>query len=98
MKWLLKAIFSGIKFLINAILLPLNILISALFPSVNSVVGYVNGFFNWIEQFVLWVKSWIPLPQEFWTIFVAVIVAYYTVPLVVHTIKLILAWYDTLKP
>lgn len=98
MKLIIKVIFSAVKLLINLILLPLDLLINSVAPDLTNVISSVNGFFTYITDAILWVKSWLPFYDIFWTSLVAVLVFKYTVPMITHIIKLILAWYDKLKP
>lgn len=98
MKYLIKAFFKVIKLLINLILLPLDLLIQNVAPDLSNIISSVNGFFTYITDAILWVKSWLPFYDIFWTSLVAVLVFKYTVPMITHLIKLVLAWYDTLKP
>lgn len=98
MKLIIKVIFNAIQTLINLILLPLDLLIQNYAPDLSGVISNVTNFFDYVTDAVLWVKSWLPFTTAFWTILVAVLVFKYTIPLITHIIKVILAWYDTLKP
>lgn len=98
MKFLIKALFKVIKLLINLVLLPLNLLVQNVFPDTANLISNVNSFFTKITEGVLWVKSWLPFTDTFYIILVSVLVFKFTVPLIVHTIKLVVKWYNALKP
>lgn len=95
---ILKGIFKLIISLVDLILSPIDLLINSSLPAVATGLNYVSGFFNYILQFIPYLCSWLNLPQ----IFIDLVIGYWTfklsVPLVVRTIKLALAWYDKLKP
>lgn len=98
MKIIIKVIFKAIKILINAVLLPLNLLINSMMPDVADAISSINGFFSYITDACLWVKSWLPFYDWIWTLLVSVLIFKISVPAVAHIIKLVLAWYDKLKP
>lgn len=98
MKLIVRVIFKAIKLLINLVLLPLDLLVQSVAPDLTDIIASVNGFFTYITDAILWVKSWLPFTSLFWTLLASVLVFKYTVPMITHAIKVILAWYDTLKP
>lgn len=98
MKLIVKVLFSAVKALINLVLLPIDTIVHALMPDLSGAISQINSFFSYITDAILWVKSWLPFATSFWTILTAVLVFRYTVPLAVHGIKTVVAWYDTLKP
>lgn len=98
MKLIVKVIFKAVKALITIVLTPLDLLVNSVAPDISSLISNVNGFFSYITTAILWVKSWLPFTTAFWTILAGVLVFKYTVPMITHTIKTIIAWYDTLKP
>lgn len=95
---ILKGIFSLVIGLVELLLLPIDALINTALPSVATGLNYISNFFNYILGFIPWILSWFHLP----TIFVELIIAYWTfkltIPLAVHTVKLALEWYDKIKP
>lgn len=98
MKWLIKVIFKAVKLLLTAILTPLNLIINQFMPGVADIISQINGFFTAITNGVLWVKSWLPFTSAFYTILVSVLTFSIMVPLLTHSIKVIVAWYNKLKP
>lgn len=98
MKFVIKVIFKALKILIRGVMLPINVIVGEFFPDVAEVVGMVNLFFQNITSGILWVKSWLPFTTGFYTTLVAIITFRLTVPLLVHGIKLLIKWYNVLKP
>ena len=95
---ILKGVFSLIISLVNLLLSPIDLIIKNAFPTISSGLEYISSFFNWVANIVPWAVSWFGLP----TAIITLVVGYYTfkltVPLMVHTVKLALKWYDKLKP
>lgn len=98
MKFLIKVIFKAVKLLITLITAPLDLLIKGLLPDISHGLSQVASFFDWLTDFVGYVLSWLPFTSSFYVFLIACLVFYYTIPLVAHTIKLIVAWYNALKP
>lgn len=98
MKFLIKAVFKVVKLMINLILLPLDLIIDGFLPELDTIIQYVNSFFTWLFDFIVWVLSWLPFSQTFYAILGAVLIFKFMVPFSAHTIKLVLKWYRTLVP
>lgn len=96
-KAIIKGIFKLIISLVNLILLPIDSLISNYLPSVSSAIDMVSAFFNWVSNLIPWGISWFGLSSTTITLFVAYTTFELTVPLLVHTIKLAIKWYNSLK-
>ena len=98
---MIKAIISGIfkliLSLVNLILLPIDTLISTYLPSVSDALDMVSSFFNWVSNLLPWGISWFGLSSTTIALFVAYTTFELTVPLLVHTIKLAIKWYNSLK-
>lgn len=94
---ILMGIFKLIISLVDILLKPIDVLIGNFFPSLTSGLSYVSGFFNWLCGLVPWSISWFGLDNEILAFYVAYLTFELTVPLLVHTVKLCLAWYDKLK-
>ena len=96
-KAIINGIFNLVLGLVDVILSPIDSLISQFLPGISDVLNYIGQFFNYILQFIPWLCSWLHLPS--WLI--SFVIAYYvfklTVPLLVHTVKLALSWYNRLK-
>lgn len=94
---ILTGIFSLIIGLVNTILLPIEAIISNYIPSLDSAFSMVAMLFENLVNFIPWVISWTGLNSTI----IGLIVSYFTfkltVPFLVHTIKLAIAWYDKLK-
>lgn len=83
--------------LVNILFIPIDSLINNFMPTISSGIDYINQFFAYILQFIPWVMSWFNLPLPF----LQLILSYYTfkltVPLLVHTVKLAISWYEKIK-
>lgn len=95
---LLKGIFSIIITLVNVLLTPIDAAINAALPSVASAISFVGNFFSWVLGFIPFICSWLNLPQWFVTFIIGYWTFKLTVPLIIHTVKLAIAWYDKIKP
>ncbi len=95
---LLQGIFSLIIALVNIILSPIDLLINQFLPGLGTAFSYITNFFNYLGSVVSWVISYTGVSSELLTIIVDLIVFIYTVPYMIHAIKLALKWYNTLKP
>lgn len=84
---LVQVLLSGVDAVINQFL-----------PSVGDAINMVSSLFNSVLSYIPWVMSWIGLNTTVVTIVVAVITFQLTVPILIHTIKLAIKWYDKLKP
>lgn len=96
-KAIINGIFKLIMALVNVLLMPIDLLIEQFLPDVSTAIDYVTSFFDYIGDFIPFVISYTGLNQfvlnAIYTIFVFIL----TVPLMVHVIKLALAWYNKLK-
>lgn len=94
---IINGIFTLVLGLVDLILTPIDSLIESFLPALSDVLNYIGQFFNYILQFIPYICSWLHLP----TFLVDFVIAYYifklSVPLLVHTIKLAISWYDRLK-
>lgn len=99
---MIKAIISGIFKLIiglvNLLLLPIDTLISKFLPSLADGLDKVSAFFNWAAGLIPWGISWFGFDDTVIALFVAYTTFELTVPLMVHTTKLAISWYNKLKP
>lgn len=98
---MIKAIISGvfklIISLVNIILSPIDILISQFLPGLDTALSYISNFFDYIGGIVPWVISYTGINQIVLNSIIDIYVFILTVPIMVHTIKLALAWYNKLK-
>ena len=95
---LLTGIFNLIIGLVNALLSPIDALIQQFIPDLATGLSYISNFFDYIGNFISFILSWFHLPTPFITLIVAYWTFKLTVPLLVHTVKLAISWYDKLKP
>ena len=94
---ILTGIFNVVIALVNTLLIPIESIISQFIPGLDSAFEMVGMLFENLVMFIPWVISWTGLNSTI----IGLIVSYFTfrltVPLLVHTIKLALSWYDKLK-
>lgn len=94
---LLSGIFKLIINLVNLLLMPIDLIIEQFLPGLDEGLSFVSGLFNWIGDLMPWAISWFGLSPAIIALFVAFVTFELTVPLMVHTVKLAIAWYDKLK-
>lgn len=97
-KALLSGIFKLIISLVNLLLLPIDTLISNYLPSLSEALEYITQFFEKIGELIPFAISYFGLNTIVLSIIVAIMTFILTVPLLVNTVKLALAWYNKLKP
>lgn len=94
---IINGIFNLVLGLVDIILIPIDSAIETFLPGVSTALSYIGQFFNYILQFIPYICSWLHLP----TFLIDFVIAYFTfkltVPLLVHTVKLAISWYDKLK-
>ena len=95
---LLTGIFKLVISLVNLLLAPIDAIIEQFLPSVSDGLSYVSGFFNWVGNLLPWGVSWFGLDSTIIALFVSYMTFELTVPIMVHTVKLAIKWYDKLKP
>ena len=96
-KAIINGIFNLVLGLVDIVLAPIDALITQFIPGLSDILTYIGKFFNYILQFIPWVCSWFHLPSWLITFVIAYYVFKLTVPLLVHSVKLALSWYDRLK-
>ena len=97
-KAIISAIFKLIISLVSVLLMPIDALIEQFLPNIAEALDYISGFFDFIGSSIAFVMSYTGLNQFVLIIIIDIITFILTVPLMVHTIKLALAWYNKLKP
>ena len=99
---MIKAIISGIFklviSLVNLLLLPIDTLIEKFLPSLADGLDKVSAFFAWVSGLIPWGISWFGFDDVVIGLFVAYTTFELTVPVLVHTTKLAITWYNKLKP
>lgn len=95
---LLTGIINLIVSLVSTIFTPIDNLITTLLPGLSDAFTAIGSFISVCIGGVGWVIDALGIPSEL----LALIVSYYTfkltVPLIIHTVKLAIKWYDKLKP
>lgn len=95
---LFSFLFDLVINLVNLLLSGVDAVIEQFLPQVSDAINMVSALFTQILSLIPWVMSWMGLNTVVVGIVVGVITFELTVPLVVHTIKLAIRWYDKLKP
>lgn len=99
---MIDAIVNGLlNFLMATIDLfvsPINDVISGNFPEVLDVVALIGNFITYVSNFFTWILSWINIPHSVFQLGYFTAFACVLVPVLLHTIKLGLAWYRKLMP
>lgn len=95
---ILTGIFKLVISLVNVLLVPIDNIIASALPELGEAIDFVAQYFSFLANLLPWVMSWIGLSTIVLELFVAYITFKLTVPLLVHTIKLSIKWYDKLKP
>ena len=96
-KALISGIFKMIISLVSIILSPIDALIAQFLPGLDNALSYISNFFDYISNIVPWVVSYMGINELVLNGIIDISVFILTVPLMVHTIKLALAWYNKLK-
>lgn len=94
---IIQGIFNLVIGLVNTLLYPIDALINATMPAISSALSYVSGFFQWLSNLLPWAISWFGLDSSIILLLVGYLTFKYTAPLIIHTIKLALKWYNKLK-
>lgn len=97
-KSIISGIFKLVIGLVNLLLSPIDALISKFLPSLSEGLDKVSAFFNWVSGLIPWGISWFGFDDAVIALFVAYTTFELTVPFMVHTTKLAVAWYNKLKP
>lgn len=95
---ILGALLDLVIFLVNLLLLPIDLLINEYLPSVSVGIQYINDLFDYILQLIPYILSWFNIPPLFIQLVVSYWVFRLTLPYIVHTVKLALAWYNKIIP
>lgn len=95
---ILSGIMNLIIGLINLLLYPIDALIETALPSLSSALSAVGSFFTVALQSIGWVISLTGISSSVISLVVAYYVFKLTVPMLFYLIKLVLAWYNRLKP
>lgn len=90
-------IIDIVMYLCDLLLAPIDILIENYMPSIDGVLDYVTEFFQYILGFIPYILSWFKLPDFFIEFVIAFWVLKLNLPLVIHTTKLAIAWYNQMK-
>lgn len=93
----LNGVFNLVIGLVNVILLPLDTLIQTTIPGFSEVLNYVENLITMLLGFFPWILSWFNIPLVVLTWVASYYIAKFTLTLLIHPIKLALAWWRTLK-
>ena len=96
-KAIINGIFNLVLSLVDVILMPIDSAIETFLPALDSSLNYIAQFFNYILEFIPYICSWLHFPSFLIDFLIAYYIFKLTVPLIVHTVKLAISWYDKLK-
>lgn len=91
-------VFKIIIKLVSLLLTPIDNLISQFLPGLDDAFTMIGNLVQQISNVVPWVMSWMGVSSLVVSLLVSYLTFKMSVPLVVHTIKLAIKWYDKLKP
>lgn len=95
---LLMGIFKIIISLVSLLLTPIDNLISQFLPGLDDAFTMIGNLVQQLCNVVPWVMSWLGVSSLVVSLLVSYLTFKMSVPIVVHTVKLALKWYDKLKP
>lgn len=95
---LLMGVFKIIISLVSLLLTPIDNLIAQFLPGLDDAFTMIANLVQQICNVVPWVMSWMGVSSVVVSLLVSYLTFKMSVPIVVHTIKLALKWYDKLKP
>lgn len=98
MKVIVTTIVRFLMTLIGSLLGPLESIVLSELPGLTGFNNMVVGFINWLSNFVVWAFSWLPFSTGFYTMLFLYFSFTLTIPLIVHTLKLIIQWWHALAP
>lgn len=96
-KFLISGIFKIVISLVSVLLAPIDELISQFLPNLSNALDYISKFFDYIGEIVPFVISYLGINEIVLNAFIDITVFVLSVPLMVNTMKLALAWYNKLK-
>lgn len=95
---LFNALFELVINLVNILLSPIDLLIQAAFPDLSQILSAINAMFSLVLQGLGWVIGLTMLPPVAFQILLLYYTFKLTVPLAISSIKLVIRWYNALKP
>lgn len=95
---LLMGIFKIIISLVNLLLTPIDTLISQFLPGLDNAFAMIGSLVQQLCNIIPWVMSWLGVSSVVISLLVSYLTFKMSVPIVVHTVKLAIKWYDKLKP
>ena len=94
---LLQGVLNLVSFLINILLTPIDNFISTNLPTISGALSSVDYLINECIKYIGLVISYSGITSSTINIIIPLIVFLYTVPLLVHGIKLSIKWFKTLR-
>lgn len=91
-------VFKIIISLVSLLLTPIDNLIAQFLPGLDDAFTMIGNLVQQLCNVVPWVMSWMGVSSVVVSLLVSYLTFKMSVPIVVHTIKLALKWYDKLKP
>lgn len=94
---ILQGVLSIIIYLVNILLVPIDTIISLYIPSLHEAFNLLNNFIDLLIEYIGFVISYTGLTFTTISYIIIIYTFIYTVPLLVHGIKLSIKWYKALK-
>ena len=97
---MIRVIIIGVlrllSLILNVILYPINLILETAVPSVENVFTHINEFFSTIENYALFGLSYTGIQPAYIQVMTILLIAIITIPMLVHALKLIARWWETL--
>lgn len=94
---LLQGVLNLVMFLINILLAPIDQIIAYYIPTLDDAFSLINSYIDKLIEYSGFVVSYSGLTTTTINIIIVLLVFYYTVPLMIHGIKLSIKWFKTLR-
>lgn len=95
---LFSKIFDFIISFVNLLLSPIDLIINQFLPDLSTALGYVNSMINLALNSISYVVSLTMLNPDLVAALYAYVLFLITVPITIRSIKLVIKWYNILKP
>lgn len=95
---ILNGLLDFVISLISVLLAPIDLLITNNIPAFADILQSFGDFISTILGFIPWILSWFHIPGALIAFVCTYFIAKLTISIVVHEVKLTLAWYRKLVP
>ena len=95
---ILNGLLNFVIFIIGVLVSPIDSLINSTLPQFSDLLTNFGSLIDKLLEVIPWVLSWFHIPGYFIVFICSYLIAKLTMSVVVHEIKLILAWYRKIMP